>query len=378
MKVLIVVQTLSRGGAERAAGNVSQILARSHQVSVITFHNGITYEYSGDLFALDLPYNAKVGLGEKAYRFYKKLTHFRRVFHRVQPDVVLSFTEGPSLIALLGKWMGLKAKYITNTQAHILPCYHGLYRLIYFALIRFLYRRADCVTALSSGVRDELVEHFNIPRDLTQVIYNPIDCQMVERQSYDPLEGSLFARGVPVFLSVGRLVAQKNPLLLVRAFHRVRKKVNAELVLIGSGYLEAELRVLVEQLGMTECIHFLGWQENPFRFMRRAHALVLSSVFEGFGNVLVEAMASDCPVIATDCPFGPAEVLGGGEYGLLVKVNDEEQLASAMLRVLEDDALRHSLIVRGRARARDFDLQVISKRYTELFAKLGLSGGRSV
>jgi glycosyltransferase involved in cell wall biosynthesis len=135
------------------------------------------------------------------------------------------------------------------------------------------------------------------------------------------------------------------------------------LVLVGQGPLQDELTALARELGISDRVVFAGWQENPFAWMANADLFVLSSRFEGFGNVVIEAMACGLPVVSTDCPSGPSEILAGGDTGILVPVGNARALADAMCAVLEDGNLRAQLADKSRRRVPEFDISVIGRQY---------------
>jgi glycosyltransferase involved in cell wall biosynthesis len=367
MKILMVVSTLSFGGAERAAANISRLLSQKHNVSILTLHNNTVYPYAGKLIDLNVPYNPNPNFGQKIKRFYYKSVSFRRIFKEEKPDVVLSFTEGPNLISILNKITGLKGTFIINTQIPPSRVYRGFYKYPYTILLGIFYRYADKIIALSEGVKTELIQKFNVPAGLVNVIHNPIDYEMIHTSCQESVEEDIFHDGVPVVLNVGRIVPQKNQVLLIRAFRRVRELTESRLVILGTGPLESQLRILAEQFDLKDDVHFLGWRSNPFKYMNKAAIFVLSSDYEGFGNVLVEAMACGCPVIATDCHSGPAEILKDGEYGVLVPVGDEESLAKQTIQLLADSNLRQIFSAKGLSRAKEFDIDMIGQKYEETF-----------
>jgi glycosyltransferase involved in cell wall biosynthesis len=139
---------------------------------------------------------------------------------------------------------------------------------------------------------------------------------------------------------------------------------------VGVGGLEKELRALAKDLGLEKDVYFLGWQSNPFKYMKRAAVFVLSSDYEGFGNVIVEAMASGSPVVSTDCHSGPGEILDGERFGILVPVGDDQCLAEEILKVLRSQEFRRRLSASGRVRAKEFDTHFISLSYVRLFNSL--------
>jgi glycosyltransferase involved in cell wall biosynthesis len=143
--------------------------------------------------------------------------------------------------------------------------------------------------------------------------------------------------------------------------------LNHELVILGSGSQEAALKELADKLGVADRVHFKGQTTNPFAYMKHARALVLSSVYEGFGLVLLEAMTIGVPCISTDCPSGPAEILGNGEFGTIVPMKDAHALANAMLELASDPVLRQTLIDKAYQRAGELSLGRMTAKYLQLF-----------
>ena len=370
-KVLYVISRLGGGGAERAAADASRELAREHDVVVVSFHSGEAYEHGGRHIDLARHFNSRPSFFEKIQRLFSKTAQFRKVLKDERPDFIISYSDNLNIISLLARRTGLKGRYIVNTQIPPSKIYTGPYRLVYGTLIRWLYREANAVVALSEGVKRDLVEHFGVPADRIHVIHNPVDVALAESKSREPIaEEDLFS-GVPTILNVGRLVAQKNQRLLLEAFRRVREVEPSRLVILGTGVLEPQLKALTAELGLEDDVVFLGWRANPFQYMARADLFVLSSDFEGFGNVIVEAMACGCPVVSTDCPYGPDEIITSPEVGVLTPVNDAAALAEAMIGLLRDTPRRKAMGAAGARRSLDFDVAVLGERYRALVARLG-------
>jgi len=172
-----------------------------------------------------------------------------------------------------------------------------------------------------------------------------------------------------VILAVGRLVVQKDYPTLLRAFSLVRRKRQAHLLILGEGQERPRLEALVRQLGLTENVQMPGFVKNPYAYMARARLLVLSSKWEGFGNVLMEALACGTPVVSTDCKSGPGEILAEGRFGRLVPVGDAQALAAAMLETLQTPPDQAML----RQRAQDFTLEKSVKEYLRVFQSCLLS-----
>jgi glycosyltransferase involved in cell wall biosynthesis len=174
-----------------------------------------------------------------------------------------------------------------------------------------------------------------------KVIYNPVITPELFARAEEPLDHPWFRPGEPpVVLGVGRLTQAKDFPTLIRAFALVRKERPARLMILGEGEERPKLEALVRELRLEEDVALPGFVDNPYKYMKRAAVFVLSSRWEGFGIVLVEAMALGTPVVATDCPSGPAEILENGKWGRLVPPGDPEALAKAILDTLEGGVSR--------------------------------------
>jgi glycosyltransferase involved in cell wall biosynthesis len=174
---------------------------------------------------------------------------------------------------------------------------------------------------------------------------------------------------VPILVSVGRLTKQKGYPYLIRAFSLVKQTLPCRLLIIGSGEDEGTLLQAVNELGLWNDIEFLGFQRNPFKYMARSDLFILASLYEGFGNVIVEAMTLGLPVISTDCQSGPSEIIENKKNGVLVPVKDEKAMAEAILDVLTNDGLRRYLCEGAKSRSHFFALSHIVEQYSNIFFK---------
>ncbi len=203
------------------------------------------------------------------------------------------------------------------------------------------YRWADGIVAVSHGVAQDLAQITRLQPERIRVIYNPVLTPELQAKAREPLDHPWFAPNQPpVIVGVGRLRAQKDFATLIRAFARVRQSRPARLLILGNGPEKVRLLELVQQLGLQEDVALPGFVQNPYAYLARAAVFTLSSAWEGLPTVLIEAMAVGVPVIATDCPSGPAEILEGGRYGVLVPVGNSEAMAEAILGVLAGQAKR--------------------------------------
>jgi glycosyltransferase involved in cell wall biosynthesis len=235
-------------------------------------------------------------------------------------------------------------------------------------LLRAAYLKADAIVAVSDGVADDLARHATIERARITTVYNPVVGPDLLAKAREPLDHPWFGDDrPPVILSVGRLHPQKDFATLLRAFAAVRARRPARLVILGAasqldpGHAE-QLKTLAQTLGVADDVDMPGFVDNPFAFMARAAVFVLSSRYEGLPGVLIQALACGCPVVSTDCPSGPAEILDHGRFGPLVPVGDDAGLARAIGAVLDDPPPSARL----QARAELFNVQQATDRYLEL------------
>lgn len=236
-----------------------------------------------------------------------------------------------------------------------------------------LYSRASAVTGASADIIDDLRRNVGLERCGVPLVVMPnaVDSERVRALAVHTDPGLVTGPG-PVFVNVARHARQKDLPLLLRAFARFRAgSEEGTLVLVGSGPLTAALQESAERLGVAEFVHFRGQLPNPFPQMASASAFVLSSEEEGFGLVLLEAMSLGVPVISTDCPGGPRDILRDGRDGLLVPAADETALAAAMLRAVADTALRQHLAVAGPLRAQEFTPVSVARQWLTLFHERG-------
>ena len=299
-------------------------------------------------------------------------------FKKEKPDIFVSAFARINVICVLAKiWsrVGTKVVITEHSVFSFLPVIAKTPLRRLFArffmpnIARFVYPKADAIICVSQGIADDLKKIIT-SRDM-RVIYNPIISDDIFRLAEEVVGHPWFTnKNVPVIVAAGRLVPCKDYPTLLKAFSLVLAKQPVRLVILGRGTEEHRLKKMADELGIVKNTDFLGFQENPFKYMAGASLFVLSSLQEGFGNVIIEAMACGAPVVSTDCPAGPGEIITQRVSGLLVPVGNPSALAESMLKVLHDSALAHMLSFAGKKRAQDFLVEKSVAEYQKVFAEL--------
>lgn len=356
-KIAFVLQALTGGGAERTVANLTFPLSEFYDVYIILFDaTQVGYPHKGTIIDLGVPSKeAAIGKVVNVIKRTNKLKHLKRQYGF---DVVISFMFGANFINVLSRQ---NEKIVTSARN-----YMSAYGLTLSRKFQEIYtgRKADRIVAISEMVRQDLIKSFGLPANKIETIYNPCDVKRIqeyseEQPSYE-LEKECF-----YFVTAGRLVRQKGQWDLIKAFSLVSvKHPEARLMILGAGPLEDDLKKLAASMNVAEKTIFMGFQSNPYAYMKRADVFVLTSLHEGLGNVVLEAMACGLPVISTDCYAGPREILAPEldlfekaekvtfcQYGVLVPEISQEQdftceinnrhemMAEAMLAFIESNEL---------------------------------------
>ena len=333
-RIALFVPSLRGGGAERVMANLA----------IAFSERGLCVDLV--LLKAEGPYLQELPLGVRvvelnASRLLTGFVALMRYLRRERPEVMLSAMKHANVTVLL-------ASIFSRSGVPVVVCEHstatvsldlnpGIKTVVLRVLMKALYPYARHIVAVSKGVADDLSSLLGMEASRISVITNPIVSEKILSLANQPVSHPwLHDKSIPVVLAVGRLTPAKDFETLLYAFGKAREKCHLRLMILGEGELRDSLELLVEELGLTADVVLPGFTDNPFAYMRHADAFVLSSRWEGFGNVLVEAMACGAQVISTDCPSGPAEILEDGKWGKLVPVGDADALAQAMLDILKN------------------------------------------
>ena len=388
-KITVFVSSLRGGGAERVMLNLASGFAtQGHQVDLLLARKEGPYlkHVPDSVRLVILPQHSRLRglsaiLNKRPLLFFKLLSfHPARMLKLLpglidyllkhEPDTIIAGLHNCSLATLCACFC-IKSRVQTiivehNTLSKIINSVSSRKKRL-LPLINYFYPGADKIVAISDGVKADLIKTANLQPDNIVKIYNPIVTKELLEMARMEADHPWFQRGEPpVIIGVGRLVPQKNFSILIKAFAEVRSRRNVRLMILGEGRLRIELEQLAEQLQVSDDVIMPGFQNNPFACISRASVFVLSSDWEGLVSVLVEALATGCPVISTDCPSGPSEILKRGKYGRLVPAGDYKAMADAILQTLDAPTNREDLI----ARADDFSIDIIIDQYSQLLGTM--------
>lgn len=391
-RIVLLIPQMRHGGAERAASRLYGLLGEDFEVSLVVFDaRDAGYGMGEHITELGFPPRPRAFLIARAARSVARAWALRRFNRKNNTDVTYSFGDSANLVNVLA--VGKDKKIVSLRGHRRLRTEDSLSNLLVFRpCLRFILRSADAVVTVSEGMAAKLKEHYRIPSANISAITNGVDVEALQLLAAAE-DGVIFAKERPYILAVGTFRREKRFDHLLRAFALSEASRDADLVICGSDPLHnaGRLQRLAEELGVGERTKLVPFQDNPFPLMKGAAVFVLSSESEGFPNVLVEAMALGVPVVSTDCPTGPREVLAGGLKhasgevlpGVLVEapaypetfesdVTDTsiDSLSNALSAVLSSPASRRDLSKEAVKRARDYSFSAWKRKHLDLMGSI--------
>lgn len=359
-RILIIIPSLKGGGAERVVVDLANYwVADKYEVHIIVLNKlEIGFELNSGII-LHSANIEKISLST---------LYISKIIKKINPEIIWVHMFPMTVIGILG-WIisRSKAKIFITEHTHLSVSLFDELKLSRFWVriaIKIFYSRVNGITGVSKGVIEDLKKIENIHNAKYIVINNPISLKITELGSNNvPKIEDLWGNSGFRILSIGALKHAKNHEFLIRAFYKFRSRYNSKLIILGEGEMRAELEVLVSQLGLKEAVSLPGFQSNTVPWLSSCDLFVLSSVREGFGTVLAEALFHGVSIVANDCPSGPREILNDGEYGRLVSVGDMDEFVSAIENTLNSPYDEDKL----KMRAADFDISDISNQYLKLF-----------
>jgi glycosyltransferase involved in cell wall biosynthesis len=360
-RIAILQHDLRSGGTERMMLNLAGEWCRNEiHVDLVLVRR------EGAYLPLIPPDVRVVDLG--ARRTFTSVFPLVRYLRKERPRAILSGLVHVNIVAIAAVSLAPQTRLVIserNTPSHDMGDHEPAAKLGY-RLAPYLYPLADEIVAVSAGVADDLSAFARLSRERIETVANPVITDQTLALARGDFPHRWFGVGAPpVVLAVGRLAPAKDYPTLLHAFAKLRAARDCRLLILGDGNLLPELTVLARRLKIASDVEFHGFVINPYAAMSKAAVLVLSSQWEGSPNVLTEAMACGLPVVSTDCPSGPREILDNGRYGPLVPIGNAEALASAMARMLDEPTPR-PLLDEG---CRPYHAALSAARYLEIMLR---------
>ena len=356
---MLLSSTLGGGGTERRTVYILKYINRDIFEPILC-----VWEKKG-VYVKDIPRQTKLYAVKKRYKVFT-LINMCKVINKEKPDLIFGNMWGINLAAIVAlKLMFFKRKRTTKLIIGVVtnPTFFKRQRPI-----RFLYSFADLFVANSYGIREYLVSLWKIPEEKIRVIHNGIDIKNINKLSFEKANHIWIKNNYNLIISVGRLSEPKGYPYLLEALKIVNKKIPVYLIIVGQGEEEEKLKKMAENISIDNKVDFIGFKHNPFKYMARANLFLLSSIREGFPNVLLEAMACRTPVVSTDVQYGPSEIIEDGVNGYLVPVANSTQLAEKILYVLENLEKQDNVIREARQTVeKKFTAHKMLKNYEKLF-----------
>ena len=373
IKVLFIYGNLEFGGIQRVLSLLSEEFSKRGKYEVyLALFNNIKQDmpFYGEIIDIKAPTSRNYFL--LFFNIIKRVISLNKIVKQKKIDIIFSRSLMPNLMALL-------SKKIYKFETPLIVSHHSsLEKFVKWVGFQGLIEKrynikfqnvADKIMCVSKGIENELVDS-GVDKDKLTTIHNPIQVDKINLMSKEKINSEhefIFDRKFKIIISVGRLVEeQKNFQLLIESYIEVNKNIKSRLLILGDGPDRKKLDKLIIDNNQQENIYLLGWQENPYKYLKRSDLFVLSSDWEGFPNILLEALSCDIPVISTDCTFGPNEIIQNNINGILVPVNDKLELSKAMYKVLSDKSFAKKLASKGKQRSLDFSIDKITSQYEKL------------
>jgi glycosyltransferase involved in cell wall biosynthesis len=362
MKILIVLPNLKFGGVEKMRLFLARDwIKKGHEVEVVVLRK------EGELVSLFESIDIPIRIHELCVdRISFALFPLARCLRKYNPDIVLSaMWPLTSLTVISWLFAGRPGRLFLSEHTQLSVARNMELRSSTFfikATIFASYRFAHGLIAVSQGVKNDLIKSFKLPKDWIRVIYNPAGSSGSQNEE----ESLLYKENLKykfIILTVGELKDQKKHDLLIKAFNKIPSKSQCMLYIVGEGKQRDSLERLIRELGLEDRVFLPGFTLDVARWYRCADLFVLSSGWEGFGNVIVEALSYGVPVVSTDCPSGPSEILMDGYFGKLVPCGNVQALANAIESSLHESHDINMLI----DRSKNFSVEQISNQYLDYF-----------
>ncbi len=366
MKILIVGRFKGMGGSERSLISLIKDLKDDGYEMILILlrppkNDNFIKNYHGDLVIPNISIDwDRINILHHVKTFFKLNNEIRNA------DVVVSVSElTPTYISWFLSRLHRK-KLVAHVQCNLNQWIQDSNNWFHHLLSRWIYPQIYHIRCASQGVAEVITQYYKVPAENLSVIYPAFELDKIIQAGKLPIEERyhhIFEK--PTIVTVGRLTHQKRFDIAIEAIFHLHKSygIDANLLILGEGELRPQLEQQIEDLELTKHIFMPGFVENPYPYITKSQVLLLSSDHEGFGRVVVEALALGCPVVSTDCPSGPSTILEGGKYGLLTPPGQPRKITDAIAQILTNPKLAQQLREVGLQRAKDFQAQTLAEKY---------------
>ena len=365
-KILIIIPSLDvGGGAEKIAASLTNSLSEKFKIYILTFYESKNF-YPHKGVYITLKQNSKTW--QKLFlpfKIYKKIKS-------IAPDVIMSFMDYTSIITFFTKFIfQIKVPLIVCSHTNPKIAYKNkLLYLKFFIKLVYPSKWINKIVTVSLETQYIFEKIYRIKHNKIKTIYNGININEIQKlkdEKVSDYNNIFYNNDVIKFITIGSLRKVKGHDSLINSYLSVKNHLpNSKLIIIGDGPLRNELKQLIEKLALKDDVLLMGLRKNPYKYMANSDIFVFSSKYEGFPNVLLEALACGLPIISTDCETGPREILDNGKYGLLVKVMDTNDLAEKMINLAHNTPLLEDLSKLSIKRADYFDIDKFLKKWINL------------
>lgn len=391
LNIMFIIPSLCGGGAERVTVTLASELSKTNDVTIVAYQKVANpYPVSDRVKIEYLNIAGGKNAIERNLNSIKRIGELKKLKRRYDIDCAISMLYSPNFENVMSRG---KEKVIVSLRSKYSVNYKGFKAFIN----SYTCKKADLSVALSKNVMFDQINEFDTPKDKIITIYNPCDTDVIKERAKKETDHVLFdeirQKSDYLVITAGRLTEQKAQWHMIKSFAEVvKKQPKASLVILGEGNLKDYLQDLICQMHLDNNVFLLGFQDNPYAFLARSDVFAFTSLFEGFGNILLEAMACDLPIVSCDCDAGPRELLAPNEdsfafakkveqakYGILSPVMtkekvsadspltiEEEYYADALLRLMEDKDLLQHYVEMSKRRIEDFSVDAIVSAWKDI------------
>lgn len=392
--ILLIIQKLSNGGAEKAITNLANTLKDDYNVTMVVFDNSVK-EYIPNIKVIDLKTPINMKFYKKMCLFFYRIIKVKRIKKELNIDCTISFLTGPNLVNCLTRTNDKIIISIRNMQSKL--------KLNFFKRLanQISLKKAHKVITVSKMVEEDIKKNYKVDEKRIITIYNMVDSEMIYEKMQEKIEEiELFNKKAEqlddkngiIIVSIGRLILQKGQWHLIKAFKLVTKQYkDAKLIILGRGPLKNDFQKLIHRLDLDNNVFLLDFKTNPYKYLANSDLFISTSLYEGMPNVILEAMACSLPIIATDCEGGTKEILSpnsdiyksidkttDSEYGILVPkmsyeydisesiTSEEENLAKAIIDLISDEKKTKNYVQMSKERIKKFENKTIKKKWIKV------------